>query len=90
MPLTLAAEALAELDVDMALASVALEFNFTRPQVVEEPVVMVKDGRHPLQVATSLLPATLPLYDKSWLILTSPPPSLFATTGVECRDLRAQ
>jgi len=47
--LTTVSETLAEVDVDIALAAVALEFNFTRPQMVNEPVVMVKDGRHPLQ-----------------------------------------
>ncbi|CAM9117808.1 unnamed protein product [Pylaiella littoralis] len=47
-----AAVALAELDAALALASVAADFGFVRPEVVEDNVIMIKNGRHPLQELT--------------------------------------
>ncbi|CAM9788464.1 unnamed protein product, partial [Hapterophycus canaliculatus] len=47
-----AAAALAELDASLALASVATDFGFVRPEVVEDNVIMIKNGRHPLQELT--------------------------------------
>ncbi|CAN0034956.1 unnamed protein product [Ectocarpus sp. 6 AP-2014] len=44
-----AASVLAELDAALALASVAGDFGFVRPEVVEDNVIMIKNGRHPLQ-----------------------------------------
>jgi DNA mismatch repair protein MutS len=46
--LRLAAEALAELDVAAGLAELARERNWVRPELVEEPVFLVRGGRHPV------------------------------------------
>ncbi|NPA25985.1 MAG: DNA mismatch repair protein MutS, partial [Chloroflexi bacterium] len=42
------ARALAVLDVLAGLAQVAEENDYVRPQVVEEPVLAIRDGRHPV------------------------------------------
>ncbi|NPA05925.1 MAG: DNA mismatch repair protein MutS [Chloroflexi bacterium] len=42
------ARALAVLDVLASLAQVAEENDYVRPQVVEEPVLAIRDGRHPV------------------------------------------
>ncbi|NUQ62024.1 MAG: DNA mismatch repair protein MutS [Pirellulales bacterium] len=42
------AAVLAHLDVLVALAELARERNYCRPQVVEEPVLRIVDGRHPV------------------------------------------
>ena len=35
-----------------ALAICAVEYNYCRPILTEDPVLYVKEGRHPLQVPT--------------------------------------
>jgi DNA mismatch repair protein MutS len=42
------AAALAQLDVLSALAELARQRNYCRPEVVEEPVLRILDGRHPV------------------------------------------
>lgn len=42
------ASVLAQLDVLVALAQLARERNYTRPVVVDEPVLRIIDGRHPV------------------------------------------
>ncbi|GFO04709.1 muts protein homolog 5-like, partial [Plakobranchus ocellatus] len=42
-------EMAAELDCLMALATCACEFSYTRPKLVQEEVIDIKAGRHPLQ-----------------------------------------
>jgi DNA mismatch repair protein MutS len=42
------AELLAMLDVLLSLAELARERNYCRPQLVEEPVLEIRDGRHPV------------------------------------------
>jgi DNA mismatch repair protein MutS len=42
------AGALAEIDVAASAAQAALENDFTRPEITEEPVFDVEDGRHPV------------------------------------------
>ncbi len=42
------AAALAEIDVLAALAELARQRNYCRPEVVEEPVLQIIDGRHPV------------------------------------------
>ncbi|MCA9231375.1 MAG: DNA mismatch repair protein MutS [Planctomycetales bacterium] len=42
------AAALAELDVLVSLAELARSRNYVRPQIVEEPVLEIVDGRHPV------------------------------------------
>lgn len=46
------AHALAELDVLVSFAVVAAEQNFVRPELSEEPVLDIQDGRHPVVEAT--------------------------------------
>ena len=38
------------LDATISLGTIAVERNFIRPEIVDESVVIIKDGRHPLQV----------------------------------------
>ena len=42
------AEALAELDVSVALAGIASERGWVRPQLAERPGIMIEQGRHPV------------------------------------------
>ena len=42
------AAALAEIDVLVALAELARQRNYCRPEIVEEPVLRIIDGRHPV------------------------------------------
>jgi DNA mismatch repair protein MutS len=42
------AAALAEIDVLVALAELARQRNYCRPEIVEEPVLRIVDGRHPV------------------------------------------
>ncbi len=42
------AAALAEIDVLVSLAELARQRNYCRPEVVEEPVLRIIDGRHPV------------------------------------------
>jgi DNA mismatch repair protein MutS len=42
------AEVLATLDVLAGLAAVAAERNYCRPELADEPVLVVRDGRHPV------------------------------------------
>lgn len=37
------------LDAILSLGSIAAEMNFVRPEITEEPVIVIKNGRHPLQ-----------------------------------------
>eukprot|EP01042_Synura_sphagnicola_P000846 gene846-941_t len=40
---------LCSLDAVLSLAAVALEMNFVCPEVVEDDLIVIKNGRHPLQ-----------------------------------------
>jgi DNA mismatch repair ATPase MutS len=42
------ASALAQLDVLAALAELARQRNYCRPRLVEEPILLIRDGRHPV------------------------------------------
>jgi DNA mismatch repair protein MutS len=42
------AEAIARVDVLLALAIVASERSYTRPAILDEPVLEIRDGRHPV------------------------------------------
>ena len=42
------AKALAVLDVVLSLAEVAVARNYVRPQILEEPLVEIREGRHPV------------------------------------------
>ena len=42
------AEVIAELDVLVCFAEIARRFNYVRPQLVEEPVLDIRQGRHPV------------------------------------------
>jgi DNA mismatch repair protein MutS len=47
------ARALAAIDVLVGLASVAVRRNYCRPQLVIEPILQIRDGRHPVIEALS-------------------------------------
>jgi DNA mismatch repair protein MutS len=72
------AEALAVLDVAAALAELAASAGYVRPRLVEEPVLHIKQGRHPVvetKVETGRFIAndcSLAGTDKRLLILTGP------------------
>ncbi|TVQ57103.1 MAG: DNA mismatch repair protein MutS [Phycisphaerales bacterium] len=42
------AELIAELDVLLNFANVAVRFNYVRPELKDEPVLEIRDGRHPV------------------------------------------
>ena len=42
------AAVLAQLDVLVALAELARQRNYCRPEIVEEPLLRIIDGRHPV------------------------------------------
>lgn len=46
--LTATADALAELDVLAGWADLAREWDYCRPEFVDEPVLVIEDGRHPV------------------------------------------
>ncbi len=72
------AAALAELDVYAALADVARRRNYCRPQLVEEPVLQIVEGRHPVldagELATKFVPNDTHMDESSGkiLIITGP------------------
>jgi DNA mismatch repair protein MutS len=72
-----AAEAIAEVDVYASLAQVAVERGYVRPRFVEESVISIADGRHPVMEAllgSSFVPNDLQLdAERSrFLLLTGP------------------
>lgn len=75
-PLQRCSEALCELDVLCALAERADQLNFCRPQLVEDSVIDIVEGRHPVveQVLDGpFVPNSLALNnDKRMLIITGP------------------
>jgi DNA mismatch repair protein MutS len=72
------AAALAELDVYSALADVARRRNYCRPQLVEEPVLEIIEGRHPVldagELASKFVPNDTHIDENSGriLIITGP------------------
>ena len=72
------AAALAELDVYTALADVARRRNYCRPQLVEEQVLQIVEGRHPVldagELATKFVPNDTHMDESSGkiLIITGP------------------
>jgi DNA mismatch repair protein MutS len=42
------AKALAELDVFLSLASSAIENDYTMPEMIEEQIFIIEEGRHPV------------------------------------------
>ncbi|MCL2303887.1 MAG: DNA mismatch repair protein MutS [Planctomycetaceae bacterium] len=52
VPIQRTAHALAHLDVLAALATLARDRNYCRPQMVEEPILRILDGRHPVLEAS--------------------------------------
>ena len=50
------ARALAQLDVTLALAEVAVDNNYTRPELAEDGVIDIKEGRHPVVELTQDTP----------------------------------
>ncbi len=69
------ARVIAELDVLISLAEVAMQRRFTRPEMVEEDILEIKAGRHPVVEAQGSLfvPNDLRLNDKERLIILTGP-----------------
>jgi DNA mismatch repair protein MutS len=79
LPLQAAAKAASRLDVYCTLAQVAEERGYVRPELVEEPILEVVDGRHPVVEALApsgeFVPNSLamdPLEATSLILLTGP------------------
>jgi DNA mismatch repair protein MutS len=72
------AEVLAWLDALASLAELAAERNYCRPELTDEPIVRIKDGRHPvldqtLPPGTFVPNDTLLGEDDGWLLLITGP-----------------
>ena len=71
------ADALAEIDVFGSLAQCAAERGYVRPEIVDESVISIRDGRHPVMEAvlrTNFVPNDLALQsdDHRFILLTGP------------------
>jgi DNA mismatch repair protein MutS len=71
-----AADAIAEIDVLASLALCAAERGYVRPTFVDESIIIIEDGRHP--VIDAMLPATFVPNDHA---LRSPNPRFILLTG---------
>ena len=69
-----AAQKLSVLDVLCSLAKVAAENNYVRPALVEQNLLHIKDGRHPVieQLEKSFIANDIMLNDGEMMILTGP------------------
>ncbi len=69
-----AARNLAILDVLCCLATVATEQGYTRPEIVEQPVLHIKNGRHPVieKIEPSFIANDLILNGGEMMIITGP------------------
>ncbi len=71
-------QAIASLDVLISLAQVAIENDYICPEIVEDPVFVIKDGRHPviekIQGKENFVPNSVELNkeDSTILIVTGP------------------
>ncbi len=69
---------LAKLDVYISLARVSIENEYTVPEIVEEPVIIIEEGRHPvlekIQGKEKFIPNSLEMNkdDALFLIITGP------------------
>jgi len=72
------ARIIAEIDLFFALARSAIEGNYSAPEIVDEPIIDIRDGRHPVAERHNLSPIFIPndlilsATDKSMLIITGP------------------
>ncbi len=72
------AQALATLDVLLALAEVAVRRNYVRPEILNEPLIEIKEGRHPVVEAAlgpgNFVPNSVKLdrQENTLLIITGP------------------
>jgi DNA mismatch repair protein MutS len=75
-----AAEAIALIDVLVSFAQVAAEYNYCRPMLIEEPDLVIRDGRHPVverMVASgTFVPNDLDLIKKESQILLITGPNM--------------
>lgn len=69
-----AAGRIAVLDVLCSLATVAMEQNYSRPELVEQPVIQIRNGRHPVieKIESSFIANDLILNPMEMLIITGP------------------
>ena len=72
------AKSLAEFDVLISLSQVAVENDYVAPEIIENPGLVIEDGRHPvlekIQGKEKFVPNTLEMdkEDKIFLIITGP------------------
>jgi DNA mismatch repair protein MutS len=84
------AEVIAELDVLLSFAEVAVENNYVRPEIVNDGTLLIKDGRHPvvekLKTGGAFVPNDLYLDgdEDSLIILTGPNMAGKSTFGKTC------
>lgn len=65
----------ANLDAIISLGQIATEMNFVKPEVVEQNIIVIKNGRHPLQeltVDTFISNDTFISPDKNIALITGP------------------
>ena len=69
-----AAAALSQVDVLCSLSEVALRNRYTRPEIADEPILEIRDGRHPVVEAanTEFIPNDCTLSPGEIIILTGP------------------
>lgn len=67
-----AASKLAVLDVLCSLAKVAMENNYVKPQFVDEKVIQIKNGRHPVieKIESNFIPNDVMLSENEMMIIT--------------------
>jgi DNA mismatch repair protein MutS len=68
------AKRLAVLDVLCSLAKVAMENNYVKPAIVDENVMQIKNGRHPVveRIESRFIPNDVMLDDGEMMIITGP------------------
>jgi len=72
------AKSIANVDLFFALAHAAIQGNYIRPEIVEDPILDIKDGRHPVAELQHLSHTFVPndlmvsAKEKSMLLITGP------------------
>ncbi|RKZ01836.1 MAG: DNA mismatch repair protein MutS, partial [Candidatus Hydrothermota bacterium] len=71
------ADIVAEIDLDLSLAEVARRNRYTRPEIVEDGIISIKDGRHPVVEVMSQEPfipndTEMDLQENMIFIITGP------------------
>lgn len=69
-----AASKLAVLDVLCSLAKISMENNYAKPQFVDEKVIQIKNGRHPVieKIESNFIPNDIIVNENEMMIITGP------------------